>query len=142
MTNYLVINDNGDAFRVTPTDNTYNDLSTLVDGMIECVGLPGGADAWCNEEGLLRNPQDFYLNLLATHIVNHWTGNGGYRLVGPVVFAGHDGEGNTTPVPLGFIEGEVSKGMMLMEGEWTVAECAARMQQSRDVDASAGPVSA
>ena len=56
---YLVINDNGDAFRVAPTDDTYNDISTLVDGWVECTGLPGGVDAWVNEEGLLRNPQDF-----------------------------------------------------------------------------------
>lgn len=152
---YLVINDNGDAFRVAPTDDTYNDLSTLVDGYIECVGLPGGVDAWVNEEGLLRNPQDFATNLVSTLIVREWTGHA-HTLVGPVVFAASDGEGDTLPCPESFFISEMGKGLMLMgdshdidsplrtkwrEGYgyfgtapvWTVAECADRMAESRSV---------
>ena len=152
---YLVINDNGDAFRVAPTDDTYRDLSTLVDGYIERVSLPGGVDVWMNEEGLLRNPQDFVANLVATMIVREWTGHA-HTLVGPVVFSG-DGGTNTLPCPESFFVSEMNKGLLLMgdltdmdspartewydDGReyfgtapvWTVEECALRMAESRRI---------
>ena len=133
---FLVINDNGDAFLVTPTGDTYNDLSTLVDGYYEAAetALAGTTDAWVNEEGLLRPENDFALNLVGRHIVRYWTGKSGYQLVGPVVFAGFDTEtGNTLPCPAEFIAHERNEGLMFMDGVWTVEECAARMQQSRDI---------
>jgi len=142
MKNYLVINDNGDAFRVVPTDDTYADLSTLVDGYIERVSLPGGVDVWVNEEGLMR--QDFTLNLVGSMIARQWTGYA-HKLVGPVVFAGEKAtdDGNiTVPCPEGFILNEIGNGLELMPAdgspyhhrvEWTVAECAARMDESRRI---------
>lgn len=108
---YLVITPDGDAFLAETTDNTYADLSTLVDGLIECVALPGQVDAWVNEEGLYRDDLDY--NLLGTYMVRGWTGNPGYHLVGPVVFAAHDDEGNTLPCPPGFITDSVKKGVEL-----------------------------
>jgi len=108
---YLVITPDGDALLAETTDDTYADLSTLVDGMIECVALPGQVDAWVNEEGLYRD--DFAYNLLGTYMVRGWTGNPGYHLVGPVVFAAHDDEGNTLPCPAGFIADTVQKGVEL-----------------------------
>lgn len=144
MNNYLVINDNGDAFRVTPTNaDTYADLSALVDGYIEAVSLPGGVVAWVNEEGLFR--QDFALNLVGSLIALQWTGYA-HKLVGPVVFAGEKAtsSGNiTVPCPEGFILNEtVNNGLVLTpadgspyhhRGEWSVAECAARMAESRRI---------
>jgi len=148
MNNYLVINDNGDAFRVTPTNaDTYADLSALVDGYIEPVSLPGGVVAWVNEEGLYR--QDFALNLVGSMIALQWTGYA-HKLVGPVVFAGEKAtnDGNVTvPCPEGFIVNEIGNGLVLMLGhdkgadvpiprtanQWTVAECAARMAESREI---------
>ena len=155
---YLVINDNGDAFRVAPTDDTYSDISTLVDGWVECVGLPGGVDAWVNEEGLLRNPQDFAVNLVGTKIVRDWTGHD-HTLVGPVVFASSDNQGATHPCDERFILHEMQDGLLLMgdltdidsplrtkwltrkDGHdyfgtapvWTVADCADRMAESRRI---------
>lgn len=154
---YLVINDNGDAFRVAPTNDTYNDLSTLVDGYIERVSLPDGVDAWLNEEGLLRNPQDFAYNLLATIAVRRWTGNTGYNLVGPCVFATSDDEGETHPCHESFFLSEMKNGLLLM-GDltdidsplrtewcdddrgyfgtapvWTVQECVTHMAESRRI---------
>ncbi len=150
---YLVINDNGDAFRVVPTDDTYRDLSTLVDGYIERVSLPGGVDVWLNEEGLMR--EDFAGNLVASMITREWTGHT-YTLVGPAVFAG-DGGANTQPCPESFFVSEMNKGLMLMgdlhdvdsplrtkwydDGReyfgtapvWTVEECALRMAESRRI---------
>ena len=108
---YLVITPDGDALLAETTDDTYADLSTLVDGMIECVALPGQVDAWVNEEGLSRD--DFAYTLLGTYMVRGWTGNPGYHLVGPVVFAAHDDEGNTLPCPAGFIADTVQKGVEL-----------------------------
>ena len=108
---YLVITPDGDALLAETTDDTYADLSTLVDGMIECVALPGQVDAWVNEEGLYRD--DFAYNLLGTYMVRGWTGNPGYHLVGPVVFAAHDDEGFTLPCPAGFIADSVEKGVEL-----------------------------
>ena len=108
---YLVIDDNGAARLVTPGSDSLSDLQTLVDGWIECVGLPGGMDCWVNEEGLYRD--DFAYNLLGTYMVRGWTGNPGYHLVGPVVFAAHDDEGNTLPCPAGFIADTVQKGVEL-----------------------------
>ena len=158
MKHYLVINDNGDAFRVAPTDDTYADLSTLVDGYIEAVSLPGGVTAWVNEEGLLSNPQDFAYNFVGTAITRQWTGHP-YDLVGPVVFAGEEDGGEhgmrTVPCPEAFILNEMNNGLLFMGDqqdidsplrtkwfaadrayfgtatEWTVAECAARMAESR-----------
>lgn len=136
---YLVIDDNGAARLVTPTDDTYSDLSTLVDGLIECVGLPGGVDAWINEEGLLRNPQDFAYNYLATFMVREWTGQP-YDLVGPCVFTGNDGLGATTPCPAGFTIDTVNKGVELTPRHesdhalllfHTVQECADLHAESR-----------
>ena len=106
---YLVITPDGDALLAETTDDTYADLSTLVDGMIECGALPGQVDAWVNEEGLYRD--DFAYNLLGTYMVRGWTGNPGYHLVGPVVFAAHDDEGNTLPCPAGFIADTVQLGV-------------------------------
>ena len=108
---YLDITPDGDALLAETTDDTYADLSTLVDGMIECVALPGQVDAWVNEEGLYRD--DFAYNLLGAYMVLGWTGNPGYHLVGPVVFAAHDDEGNTLPCPAGFIADTVQKGVEL-----------------------------
>jgi hypothetical protein len=108
---YLVVTPGGDAFLAETTDDTYADLSTLVDGMIECVALPGQVDAWFNEEGLYRD--DLGYNLLGTYMVRGWTGNPGYHLVGPVVFAAHDDEGFTLPCPAGFIADTVQKGVEL-----------------------------
>ena len=110
---YLVIDDNGAARLVTPGSDSLSDLQTLVDGWIECVGLPGGMDCWVNEEGLLRNPQDFSYNYLATHIVREWTGQP-YDLVGPAVFTSHNDEtGATLPCLPGFTANEMEKGMEL-----------------------------
>ena len=130
-TSYLVVDDNGAAVLVAPTDNTYADLSTLVDGLIECVALPGQVDAWVNEEGLYR--YDFAYNLLGTYMVRGWTGNPTYHLVGPVVFAGHDGEGGTLPCPAWFIDEVRNGGLELVDGTLSVAECAARMAESRRI---------
>jgi hypothetical protein len=137
---YLVIDDNGAARLVTPGDDSLADLQSLVDGWVECVGLPGGVDAWVNEEGLLRNPQDFSYNYLATHIVREWTGQP-YDLVGPCVFTGHNDEtGATLPCLPGFTADNMAKGMELtprFEGSnvlmlfHTVQECADLMTESR-----------
>jgi hypothetical protein len=108
---YLVIDDDGTARLVTPGPDSYEDLSSLVDGYIEHVGLPGGVDAWINEEGLLRNPMDFSYNYLATHMVREWTGQP-YDLVGPCVFTGTNGC-DTGPCPPGFTIDAVNKGVHL-----------------------------
>ena len=136
---YLVIDDSGLARLVTPGPDTLSDIQTLVDGYVECVSLPGGIDAWVNEEGLLRNPQDFLYNYLATDIVREWTGQP-YDLVGPCVFTGNDGLGATTPCPAGFTIDTVDKGVHLTpryQSEQslllfhTVQECADLMTASR-----------
>ncbi len=129
-TSYLVVDDNGAAVLVAPTDNTYADLSTLVDGLIECVALPGQVDAWVNEEGLYRD--DFAYNLLGTYMVRGWTGNPNYHLVGPVVFAAHDDEGNTLPCPAGFIADTVQKGVELIQPVCTIEEIKARMDEAKE----------
>jgi hypothetical protein len=108
---YLVVTPGGDAFLAETTDSTLADIQTLVDGHIECVALPGQVDAWINEDGLDRD--DLGYNLLGTYMVRGWTGNPGYHLVGPVVFAAHDDEGNTLPCPAGFIADTVQKGVEL-----------------------------
>ena len=136
---YLVIDDNGAARLVTPGPDSLADMQALVDGWIECVRLPGSVDCWINEEGLIRNPQDFSYNYLATHIVREWTGQP-YDLVGPCVFASNDGEGATIPLPFGFTKDTLNKGMELTpryQSEQslllfhTVQECADLMNESR-----------
>jgi hypothetical protein len=137
---YLVINDNGDAFEVEATDDTYNDLSTLVDGYIECVALPGDVTAWVNEEGIFRPNNDFVLNLAATLMVQEWLGHGHHHLVGPTVFAGHNpATGDTLPCPVGFIANERQQGLMFLDGPWTVEECANRMAESRAIYSEVSP---
>ena len=109
---YLVIDDDGTARLATPSGDSYRDLSGLVDGYIEHISLPGGVDAWVNEEGLLRQPMDFSYNYLATHMVREWTGQP-YDLVGPCVFTSTDDEGDTLPCPAGFTIDAVNKGVHL-----------------------------
>ena len=136
---YLVIDDSGLARLVTPGPDTLSDIQTLVDGYVECVGLPGGIDAWVNEEGLLRNPQDFMYNYIATDIVREWTGQP-YDLVGPCVFTSNDGKGATNGCLAGFTIDTLNKGMELTPRHesdhalllfHTVKECADLMAESR-----------
>ena len=136
---YLVITPGGDAFLAETTDDSLADLQTLVDGWVECVALPGQVDAWVNEEGLYRD--DLGYNLLGTYMVRGWTGNPGYNLVGPVVFAAHDDEGNTLPCPAGFIADSVQKGVELTPRfqsdnvlllVHTIEEIKARMDEAKE----------
>ena len=132
-TSYLVVSDNGDALLVAPTDDPYHDVATLVDGDIECISLAGQLGwvyAWVNEEGLWR--RDFGENLAGSVVVLQKSGRP-CRLVGPVVFAGHDGKGGTLPCPAWFIDEVRNGGLELVDGTLSVAECAARMAESRRI---------
>ena len=83
---FIVIEQNSEAYLVYGTDDTLTTLQTLVDGLIECVEISGETfgfpnetfDVWVNEEGLFRN--DFTLNEFASLICCR-------PIVGPVVIA-------------------------------------------------------
>lgn len=94
MSHYLVISDEGDAFLVEPTNDMYNDVRSMVEGLIERVslevttridGVVDRVDCWVNESGLLRD--DLAVNWLASQIVTEAT-QAQYLLKGTAVFTG------------------------------------------------------
>ena len=122
---YLVVSDNGKAWAVkaVPQGETLECLQTLVGGwgeysdkcLIECapnntgIPTPGAAiiDCWVNESGLFR--ETFVKNWIATAFT-------GTELVGPAIFTSCNDEGETIPLPNGYILGAVQAGLEL-QGE-------------------------
>ncbi len=154
MSHYLVISDEGDAFLVEPTDDNYNDVRSMVEGLIERVslevttridGVVDRVDCWVNESGLLRD--DLAVNWLASQIVTEAT-QAQYLLKGTAVFTGvgyheEDGQFMTTLEP-DTIE-DLASGYLIGDGEFivndllkqvgygiTVKECCDRILSRRE----------
>jgi len=122
---YLVISDFGKAWAVKAVseEETLECLQTLVGGWAEysdkCliervpnmtgVPTPKGIeiDCWVNEEGLFR--EGFIRNKIASAFT-------GVDCVGPAIFTSADDEGNTIPLPNGYLQGAMQAGLKL-EGE-------------------------
>jgi hypothetical protein len=108
MRQYLYVGQQGDAVVVRDfNDTALEGLQKLVGGMIECVNptkLGPSVDVWVNEEGLLYS--DFGINLVASYIT-------GRQLVGPAVFAGHNGKGETTDFPTAILARLMREGLMV-----------------------------
>lgn len=64
-------------------------------------------DCWVNEEGLFR--EGFIRNKIASAFT-------GVDCVGPAIFTSADDEGNTIPLPNGYLQGAMQAGLKL-EGE-------------------------
>lgn len=129
MSHYLVISDEGDAFLVEPTDDNYNDVRSMVEGLIERVslevttridGVVDRVDCWVNESGLLRD--DLAVNWLASQIVTEAT-QAQYLLKGTAVFTGvgykEDGQFMTTLEP-DTIE-DLASGYLIGDGDAVVS---------------------
>ncbi len=129
MSHYLVISDEGDAFLVEPTNDSYNDVRSMVEGLIERVslqvttridGVVDNVDCWVNESGLLRD--DLAVNWLASQIVTEAT-QAQYLLKGTAVFTGvafdeENGQYMTTLKP-DTIE-DLASGYLIGEGDAVV----------------------
>jgi hypothetical protein len=74
-------------------DKSYEALSQGVGGWIECVRLTPTLDMWVNEEGKMNGLE---YNPDATAVFWSHFGVMSDIIVGDVVFASHDDEGNTT----------------------------------------------
>ena len=108
-TQFILIEDTGDAYLVNSGDDTLSTLQSLVDGLIECVTatkatLGFDADVWVNEEGLYR--PDFGINLVASFMT-------GRQLVGPAVIAKSTPQGKTTGLTLTNLYTLINDGLML-----------------------------
>tara|TARA_B100001996_G_scaffold382629_1_gene374994 strand:+ start:1898 stop:2362 length:465 start_codon:yes stop_codon:yes gene_type:complete len=147
MSHYLVISDEGDAFLVEPTNDSYNDVRSMVEGLIERVSLqvPTRIDCWVNESGLLRD--DLAVNWLASQIVTEAT-QAQYLLKGTAVFTGvgyHEEDGQfMTTLESDTIE-DLASGYLIGEGDdavnsllkqvgygITVKECCDRILSRRE----------
>lgn len=99
--NFIHIAQNGYAALVTHDNgSSLTALQTLVDGYVDCVtadpdALGFAADVWVNDEGLYR--KDFAINLVGSFIT-------GRQLVGPIVIALSDADGETTGLTSAHIE--------------------------------------
>ena len=113
---YLYINEIGDAVVVTqqPNEDSLTCLQTLVNGYIELV-RPNrlGCDVFCNEEALFQ--PNFGINLVASFIT-------GRQLVGPIVFASADSQGNTTSFPQHLMNKLKGEGLMIDTGDYSAAD--------------------
>lgn len=73
--------------------DSYNMLSESVGGYVECVSLTPTIDMWINEEGKLLGLEP---NIIATELLWETSRVMNDIIVGNVVFASNDEEGETT----------------------------------------------
>ena len=89
MVNIVVKNAGQEAYIREMEAITYEDMSEMVGGYIECIRVAHSIDMWCNDCGKLEN---LPLNLVLGD-------EKGRKILdtiqGDVFFASHDGEGNT-----------------------------------------------
>lgn len=118
MNEYLFIDQGGDALivRQEAHETSLSCLQTLVGGLIQIVPSDKiDADVWVNEEGLFF-PQ-FGINLVASYIT-------GRQLVGPVVFANSNEEGDTISLDKNILNLLKREGLLIDDKIWTSSEVA------------------
>lgn len=118
MNQYLFVDQHGDALivRQEPHETSLSCLQTLVGGLIQLApSTKIDADVWVNEEGLFF-PQ-FGINLVGSYI-------SGRQLVGPVVFANSNSNGDTISLRDSILNKLKREGLMVDDKVWTSAEVA------------------